>query len=362
VFLVGYYGVRNLGDEQIRVAIEGAADRLGVRIRYWATRSRERVDDPHAVRFSPGGMLRYLHACASVDRVVLGGGGILKDEGLRLPLELLVTALAARATGRPVTLLAVGVGPFYTVVGRWMVKAIARLASVRTVRDQASADALRALGVTNVIVGADPIFSLPGVADDPAPAAELGDRPGTAIVSLRPWFHKDANGGRDRWAGLSAAMASALDSLAEAGWQIRFVSLYWPRDREAGDDVRRLMRHGAEAALDEHPVTWDELCNATDAAGLVLAMRYHALAAAVLRGRPAIAVAYEPKVRSLADEVGVTLVDVDDARIHDSLRDAVARAMRDPGSTRPAADRVAGLQERAQMATRAALPAPGAES
>lgn len=92
---------------------------------------------------------------------MLGGGGILKDEGQAVPRQLLLTALPARLAGRQVRLLAVGVGPLYTRRGRWMVAEAARLPQVRTVRDAASQRALNQLGVREVEVGADPLFSLP---------------------------------------------------------------------------------------------------------------------------------------------------------------------------------------------------------
>ena len=118
--------------------------------------------------------------------MVLGGGGILKDEGLRLPLELFVTALIARLAGKRVTLLGVGVGPFYRRVGRWLVAAVARLSQVRTVRDAASTAALRELGVGRVLTGADPIFSTDSGADGRPTRQAAAAAPGAAAGSPTP--------------------------------------------------------------------------------------------------------------------------------------------------------------------------------
>ena len=181
VFLVGYYGVGNLGDEAIRFAIERAAERLGVDIPFYADRGASQ--DPRAIPTGVRGLPAQVRAIRATDRVVLGGGGILKDEGLRLPAELLVTALIARALRRPVTLLGVGVGPFYHRIGRWMVRAIARLSRVRTVRDESSVKALRDLGVTRVILAADPIFSTDS---EPGLDADGQDRPVTSGLRATP--------------------------------------------------------------------------------------------------------------------------------------------------------------------------------
>ncbi len=96
IFLVGYSGVHNVGDEAIRAAILAAAPGLGAEV--VAIASYDPADpDPRAVPMRGLGLWRYLRAIVRCDRVVLGGGGILKDEGLRMPLELFATA--ARAPG-----------------------------------------------------------------------------------------------------------------------------------------------------------------------------------------------------------------------------------------------------------------------
>ncbi len=354
VFLVGYYGVGNLGDEQIRMAIEAEAGRTGARIARWATRNPlER--DPRAVRLSLRGFPRYCAACWRADRVVLGGGGILKDEGLRLPAELLLTVLLARIARRPVALLAVGVGPFYSRVGTWFIRGIACLAEVRTVRDEASADALTALGVLDVEVGADPIFSLPAPSLDPAARGAAMQHEGrTALVSIRPWFHKAADGAA-RWETFTGQVAAALDLLAAEGWWIRFAGLYWPRDHDAARAVAARMRFSERAVVDDTPVTWADLGGAAASADLVIAMRYHALAAAIIGGRPCLALAYEPKVAELARFARVGCVPVEVPDVGDRLAGLVREAMRDPSRAEADAAALGVLRERARRILRLAL-------
>jgi polysaccharide pyruvyl transferase WcaK-like protein len=61
-------------------------------------------------------------------------------------------------------------------------------------------------------------------------------------------------------------------------------------------------------------------------ADLVLSMRYHALAAAALAPKPAIALAYEPKVRALADELRVDVLDPADPSLASTLAASVHAA------------------------------------
>jgi polysaccharide pyruvyl transferase CsaB len=365
VFLVGYYGVGNLGDEAIRLTIERAADRLGVEIPFYADRGASQ--DPRAIRTGLRGLPAQIRAIRATDRVVLGGGGILKDEGLRLPAELLVTALIARSMRRPVTLLGVGVGPFYHRVGRWMVRAIARLSQVRTVRDASSVAALRELGVTRVMLAADPIFSSDS---EPGLDADGGDRPvpvagtpatgspvrtGLAIVSIRHWFHKVPGETDARSAALRAGLATGLASLVAADWRLRLVPMYWPRDVDASRELVAAMGPDAPAQVVDEALTWDGLVSTVEGASLVVAMRYHAVAAAALAGRPIVAIAYEPKVAFLAAELGIPTIDVDAVDLGERLAALCASAASGELDARPDPAALDRLRQRAWSGLRAAL-------
>jgi polysaccharide pyruvyl transferase CsaB len=346
VFLVGYYGVHNLGDEAIREAIQVWADGHGVEIAWYATRDPH-DRDPRAVRLGDRRSIRYMAACWRADRLVLGGGGILKDEGLRLPLELLVTALVARLAGTSVSLLSVGVGPFYTRVGRWMTSVVARLARVRTVRDDASAQALAELGVYGVEVAADPIFSLLESGASRVKRSSTDGRRPIVVVSVRPWFHKVETGGADRWRHLCSAVARRLDGLVEAGWGVRFVSMYWPRDRDAAAEVLGLMTGGTAAEIDSRPLSWPDLIEVLASANLCLAMRYHAVAAASLARAPVVGLIYEPKVAELVRALGLPAIGVDSDDLETALPRLVAQAASDPGASTAASDRIGLLNRRA---------------
>jgi len=365
VFLVGYYGVANLGDEAIRHAIERAADLLDVDVVAFASRSAD--PDPRAVRTGFRALPAQIGAIRGVDRVVLGGGGILKDEGLRLPLELFVTTVIARLAGKRVTLLGVGVGPFYRRIGRWLVTAVARLSQVRTVRDAASTAALRELGVGRVLTGADPIFSTDSGPDGrpsrPAAASAPSAAATRAVVSVRPWFHKLAEPARDEAVrGLRQGLAIGLRPLVAAGWSLDLVALYWPRDREAADDLRDALGVAADAAdaadrvrVASGPTDWTGLSAAVEGADLVVAMRYHAVAAAALAGRPTVAIAYEPKVASLAADLAIPAIGVDDPRLGPTLAAITTDAADGRLPAPPDETAIQALRDRSWAALRAAL-------
>lgn len=344
VFLVGLYGVENLGDRAIRETVERVAPRFGADVVRFS--SRVELDDPRAVVLRSRRFWRWLRAFTEADRIVIGGGGLLKDESIRFSLELLLAAFLGRLLRRDVTLLAVGVAPFYTRLGRAVIAATARRASVRTVRDAESATALGELGVGDVDVRADPMFV---TAADPRSLGTPERR--RVLMAMRPWFHKDADGGAARWPPLLEALTRVADGMAERGWSVHLACLYWPEDREVADAILQGMQHPDRVTVDEAPRSWEDTIALAGGSELVISMRYHALAAASLAARQVIALPYEPKVRSLATEVDVPMVEVDDpalaARVL-ALVDAGAARIPDPAT-------VAGLQRRALQALDEAL-------
>ncbi len=354
VLLVGYYGMDNLGDEAIRAAIESAAPSFGVVIDRVAVRGPVRYPD-HEVRLSLTGWPRYFEAIRRADVVVLGGGGILKDEGLRLPVDLVVTTIVALLLRTPTRLLAVGVGPFYSGFGRRMIGFVARRASVRTVRDTESAEALAALGVDSVVVGADPVFSQGDDATpEPADASASISRespgsppPAVALVSIRPWFIKDRDGA-DARAAFRGVVSAGLEPLIAAGWTLRLSALYWPRDAEEAGALAAAIGPTAPVTLLERPVQWKDLLADVAASGLVVAMRYHALAAAIVAGRPCIALVYEPKVAALAAEVAIPGISVDAPDLAEQLVAATTAFVEGGAAMLPSLATRAALRARAR--------------
>jgi polysaccharide pyruvyl transferase WcaK-like protein len=340
--------VPNLGDEAIFDAIDTAAPKLGARITAFSTRSAG-ASDPRAVRPRGLGIFGYLKASTSSDRVVLGGGGILKDEGLGPLLELLLAVVLARISRRQTALLSVGVGPFYSRTGRHLVGLIARLSETRTVRDEESARALEAIGVgPPTVVSADPVFTI----DPPAFKGEGG---GAILVSVRPWFHKDADGAL-RWEGFRDAVAAALSPVVEDN-PVEFIALYRPQDEHAAGDVRSAMEPAGEALSVSSFETWAQLLERVAGSSLVVAMRYHVLLAAAVAERPAIAIAYEPKVTALAGELSTPAIAPDDPDLATKLS-ALIR-----GGAVPVPDRAATarLRARAWDGLRLALGSDGRE-
>jgi polysaccharide pyruvyl transferase WcaK-like protein len=317
--------VENLGDDAIRDSIERASGKLGAQICHYAVR-RDREGEPRAVRLRGRGWWAYLRAIWTADRVVIGGGGLLKDEGIKrwqgygLLLELFGTAVLARLLGKSVALVGMGVGPIYTKLGAWLIGPIARLADRRLVRDQASAYALERLGVRDVEVYADPVFSMRDsmLAENQRTGTKQWP-PRRMVISARPWFMM-APDGVERWPQLVTALARTADQAIKDGLEIEFACLFWPEDRLVAEEIAEAMDHGEQARIPETPTDWWALAKTLRRSDAVVSMRYHAVVCAAMTGTPVFALAYEPKVVSLAGDLGIPMIDVNDSVQVDSIQ------------------------------------------
>jgi len=324
ILIGGYYGHGNLGDESIlaTMVLELRARHPGVSFTVVsgdpeATRARHDVDVVHE-RDWP----RLIDAAGSADLVVLGGGGLLHDHwgsdeatfldrahwGLTACAAL---AFLASAFERPFMICSVGVGPLVSDEGRRLTRLIVERASAVTVRDRASADLLREIGITrtDVLIAADPVF-LSGPALHSEPHSGRLQSPATTgvrlAVAIRHW---DRN---DEAAGLPAALATALDAaITRHDATVEFVAFQAGREGDLTDDlaaaelVRARMTHAARTRVTPVPPDAAAVQALFASTSLVVAMRLHAAILATTAGVPIVALAYDAKVRHVMEQIGL---------------------------------------------------------
>jgi polysaccharide pyruvyl transferase CsaB len=362
-FLVGYYGVDNLGDDAIRESIERAGRELGSDVLTYATRV-ERPDDPRAVRLRGPTRRRYLRSVLEADVVLIGGGGLLKDQGVKpwqgygMLLELLGTAGMARLLGKPVVLVGMGVGPVYSAFGGWLIKQITRLANRRLVRDQDSADVLASLGMSRKVeVHADPVFSMRSATIASAGQAHRRQwPPRRVVISARPWYHMTTDG-PERWSQLVGAIAKVADEAIEDGADsVEFACLFWPEDEHATREIAAEMRYGERVRIPTAASDWWSLAGELRDCDLLVSMRYHAIVCAAIIGTPVFALAYEPKVVALAEALDLTYVDINDPASVESIADRL-RAFRQTDTPAPGASTMETATEQLSLSARRGLTA-----
>jgi polysaccharide pyruvyl transferase CsaB len=192
-----------------------------------------------------------------------------------------------------------GIGPLRRRSARIMTRIVADRVERITVRDPASAELLRDIGVRRspIAVTADPAFAL-----RPAPREmvdglirEAGgdpDRPFIGI-SIRPW-HSGAD--------VEVLAEAAIRIADETGMPLLFLPMQPPGDLEISRRVAEPL--GERAVIIEKQVSTSEAVGIVSRAQALVAMRLHALIFGAATGVPIVGLAYDPKVDQLMEMSG----------------------------------------------------------
>ncbi len=297
VLLSGYYGFGNLGDEALLEVFVAQ-----MRRRFPASRLEVLSATPqmtaaaYRVEATPRWEWRAVRrAIARADVVLSGGGGLLQNGTSFRSLLYYATILREAVRARRKTMIfAQSIGPL-DFWGRLVVRRCCRGVDRATVRDERSRRLLQELAPNTPLERtADPVFlyDVPEGVGDLA-AEGLGPESGAyAVISVRK-----AAGFRDG----AAVLARAVDRLAQRhAIRSAFLPLGGAADAAVSTDVIR--------ACSSSPVLLPE-CSLAKAASIVrgarvaIGMRLHSLVLAARYCVPFLAMAYDPKVSALCEDL-----------------------------------------------------------
>lgn len=342
VFIVGYYGFENAGDEAILRAIVTDLRALRPDLSVTAVSGNPaRTNEIHGIAaISWHDSVAIFDAVSEADLTIVGGGGIFHDYWGFDP-DLFLTdrqsgiafytapAVLAALLGKPLMLYAVGVGPLLSGHAKRFTRVACEAACAITVRDADSRRWLESIGVRGerITVTADPVFTLSpedrgGGLDALLPPGTDARKPLVA-VSVRDW---DAGVDSSFW---EREFAAGLDRfLASEGGTVVFVPFgrlpgKRENDQAVSERVQSLMRRRDNTAVISRDLRPDELLKFFGSCDLTVGMRLHSVMFSALNHVPFVAVSYDPKVISFVERIGAT--DVID--IGSLEADVLARAM-----------------------------------
>lgn len=321
ILLSGYFGFGNTGDEAILQAQLQTLRDLSPELDLAAL-----VADPGqpleqarvVARQDPIEVLTALRRC---DLLISGGGGLLQDStGPKSIIYYLGLCALAKLLGKRVMFYCQGYGPVRSKWGRTAVKLVADRVDLITVRDQQSADDLKAAGVrrTPVVVTADPGLSL-----KPEPPAEL--RPVLQEEGLLPEFGRlEGPTGRHQGVGPLVAVTVrpwpgfSLEALADALYKFRseqraryLVIPFHPQlDREPSLRLQELLE--GEAKVLSRDYSPSQLTGILHCCDMVVGMRLHSLILAASAGIPLLGLSYDPKVKRFCQRAGALHLDLEE--------------------------------------------------
>lgn len=294
---LGYQGFGNVGDEAILAGIERLLEGSPVRVTTVIGGGRAPIPAfPRARRIVsrrlfPG--LAAARAIARSDLLLVTGGGLIHDHWRTVVPKYLAWTILARMLSTKVVWIGVGVGPLRARWARWLARQCARLASLLTVRDEASAALLLELDAhLSVHVVPDPAVFIDPVS---GPHDE-----GTAFVVRTPVPREAHLGER-----LELAMTEFAVARLRRGLGVTLLGM------DLDTDIAARIADGVERAglprpaVETLPVDPGDALRRMGSFGDAVGMRLHAVLLAALAGTPCLPIAYDAKVAALADRLGV---------------------------------------------------------
>lgn len=323
---MGYYGEHNLGDDALLATL---LEQLPEPARAGAVITAADADAVAAMApvatVPRRSLARVRQALSRADALVFGGGSLLQDStSVRSLLYYALLIVQARLQGTPVLFWGQGLGPLNHRRSRWLVARLLPLVSAAAWRDPASATLARQLGrPPGDAMGADPVWT------SASPAWHGSGGP--IVLAWRPTPLLDPEG----WQTLLAA----VEQLAhEGGREVLWLPFHGDQDRAL---PRQLDSPWRQVACPTVADALEQLAGA----GLVLAMRLHALILAIRCGVPAAALAYDPKVTAAATAADCPCTDLKRPHAMEALLQSWRPLLDNPGP----ADTVTALQSQAAV-------------
>ena len=288
VFVMGFIGCGNLGDEAILAGTLQSLRECGVSQPVVFSWRPKQTAQEHRTKSLPvlsgmRGLRDFATHLHRGDLLILGGGSLLQDGQRRIVPFWLSRALVAKLKGCTVVYHAQGVGPLHTSFARALIRSIVPwTADAYTVRDAQSLKLLPANVKAQLV--ADPALLLASL--------DVEKYPSRVVVALRNTKHD---------VELTKLVHSLkLFSEAEA-IQYVFLPMHVPDDEEVCMQAAAL----TGGSVHKGPFDVESIRKLLASAELVVAMRLHAAILAAGVYTPSVGLSYDPKVLSFYAELGL---------------------------------------------------------
>jgi polysaccharide pyruvyl transferase CsaB len=296
LLLAGYIGCGNIGDDAMALgfmeASHGEFDFIVLSGNPESTYNQYKV---HSVdRRDMTAVDKAIDAC---DALVFPGGSIFQDvTSVRSVAYYSQLVKKAKSKGKKVVLLGQGVGPLNRFFGKRMAASAFKAADAISVRDSASASAIKALGVNRPVkLTADCAFLLPkpDLSDGSGGGFKVGDM---KTVGLSPRPH-----------GKRGEVAALFGELSRLLFQANYVPVLIEMDRnEDGPLIQEISNSQGGKIPDMKKMTGPQQAQDRIARmDAVIAMRLHAGILAASVGVPPMMISYDPKVDAFARQIGL---------------------------------------------------------
>lgn len=342
IFMFGYYGWKNTGDDAMIYALIQEFFRKN-HLSEFVVVSEDSLEIPketeNFVRFIENNPFVILKEILSSSVVLWGGGTFMYDHtntGRQFVnlMMILFLVVFSRLLQKRVYLLGIGVEPLTTKIGKFLSKSICRLSGFVSVRDSTSLNILESLGLN----GVKSSFDLSALLEP----RKCHNKTGNKIlgVSILPFFSIYHNNPEKDMLMVNE-IANALKKWILADKK-NVIYIFTFKGRSKEDDVQITKILEDKLNQDDRvkliPYKKDPLDSFTliSCCDAFIGMRYHSCVFAYLSNIPLLIINYFQKCGSLAEDTGLTssaLISPDDI-LNGKFENYLENLLKKPGDFR----------------------------
>lgn len=300
IFLFGYYGFKNSGDDAILDAIieNLKSEEPDVDISV-LTYNAKYTQSAHKVNVvSRSKVYNIIRTIKNCDLMISGGGSLLQDvTSSRSLLFYLGLITIGKLFNKKVMFFCNGYGPVNKKLNRFLIKKIVGKVDLITLRDLESKKQLEKLGITeNVYVTADAAFTMKSANKErikeifKAESIPL-DRE-TVGISVRKWYNNKL---------IKDVISKTIDYISDKGLNVVLIPMKYPDDLEISLEIKDMCK--SNPYVIENYYTPEEVLGIIGEFSLLVGIRLHSLIFSAIKGVPVVGIEYDPKIKGFLDLV-----------------------------------------------------------
>lgn len=297
-FLIsGYYGFNNFGDDAIlKVIIQGLkknSDNPQITVfssNPELTKNIYDVDSKYSFDYT-----NLFKEISNTDVLISGGGSLLQDvTSLKSLVYYLGILFMAKLTRKKIVIFAQGIGPIKNKAGNFLTRIALSGVENITVRDKKSHELLKSWDIDSQIVP-DPVWNME-IPVFEKNFNEIG-------VQLRDYHSVD----KDKLTKIAHAVNAEFGNK-----KINIISLQDAHDLKICQEFEAILRKTNPSISTQiySGLSIEEAVEVLSKQAYLIAMRYHACLLAIKAGVPTLAISYDIKVNTLAEESAIPCVEI----------------------------------------------------
>lgn len=286
VLLSGYFGFGNTGDEIIFEVLKEKFSIMGYDVLSLVRKKKNRNE------YNRYNLIDVLNAVRASDIVISGGGGLIQDSTSSKSFLYYVFILTlGKAFRKKTVIFAQGIGPVNKTFNKWLLGKVASRVDLITVRDNLSKDTLLKCKVRKEIhITAD--------------LALLFNKVKEEILDNERYIVFSVVGVKNEV--IEERLVQIIFSINKfTSLPVYILPLFPDKDKLLSE---RLSKQTNTKLLED--LSKEEIAYVVSKAEFMVGSRYHSILLSAAFGVPFMALVYDPKVKSLSDEIGMKCYDL----------------------------------------------------